>query len=237
MKKILIRFYNLRKDVSHYVNDAGKVLTYHFKRSIDPADVKPLEFYEPEPAHAAYEGEFWYANTFVESVEADIQIHRSLKQLVYSATATFHYEIPQQGSLAYLLAAMDRFGINVSPSDWWEVVPFSFVVDWFYDVGRLLERLDFTNLPSKIVIHDFCDSIKFEFIEEYEVKNLEIVPTVPDPQNPWIASPAQPSRKYIEEGYYRWTGNWLVDQELYPNFRTPSGRQIVLLSELVATRM
>lgn len=40
-------------------------------------------------------------------------------------------------------AVLDAFGLNVfRPSLLWDLLPFSFVVDWFVDIGALIERFD-----------------------------------------------------------------------------------------------
>lgn len=80
-----------------------------------------------------------------------------------SATVAYRYELPSavtsvMGDLGTLLSLM---GVNPSLETVWDVIPFSFVVDWFIPVGDWLGRVATVSPSSlKIEIVDICASIK-----------------------------------------------------------------------------
>lgn len=244
LKEMFERLMNLRKTVTEFIDNSSKLLTYHFRRSIDPLDIKESDFWLPSSGYLeTYVPNESYVMSGIYSVGVNYQ-RRKEAQVEYHATAYFHYNVPYQGTFAKIFAALDRFGFNVSLSDVWEIVPFSFVVDWFLDIQSLIETLDFTNVPVQIVIHDFCDSISFDYAEKLVVdpdvqEPVRVVPcgthAQDTPLSGWTVPPSFPGSEYHEHGYYRWTGKWTVDLTEFPQLRTPKGTQIVLLANLIAT--
>jgi hypothetical protein len=59
--------------------------------------------------------------------------------LYFSATITYSSEdvVPSE-----IREACDQFGLRLSAYNAWDLVPYSFVVDWFLDIGDMLERYD-----------------------------------------------------------------------------------------------
>lgn len=51
-----------------------------------------------------------------------------------------------------------RLDLLVNPENLWDLVPFSFVVDWFYNIGSLLEQLDQIDHLSHLKIDAVYDS-------------------------------------------------------------------------------
>lgn len=49
---------------------------------------------------------------------------------------------------------MDSVGFEANPRILWDAIPFTFVVDWFFNVGKVLERFRFNALELPIVITD-----------------------------------------------------------------------------------
>jgi len=80
----------------------------------------------------------------------------------YSATMIYIYECPQLAQrYKTLLVVLDSLGVNWDPSILWEAVPFSFVIDWFINVGDWMEsNYQKTALPIRVNIVDFCHSLK-----------------------------------------------------------------------------
>jgi hypothetical protein len=70
-----------------------------------------------------------------------------------------------QGALGTLRSKLNAFGIDRIIGSIWEAIPYSFVVDWFINVGGVLDSLEdyFVN-PLPIVIQDFVHSIKYEYV-------------------------------------------------------------------------
>ncbi len=67
--------------------------------------------------------------------------------------------------LAYsdVLGMLDALGLNLNPRIVWDAIPFSFVVDWFFDIGKRLNEYRQDNLDVTLIVHDFCISQKFEY--------------------------------------------------------------------------
>jgi len=90
---------------------------------------------------------------FRRRITTDSAVFRCMMQYNYSYTA-------YQRENAYVLGLLDMLGVNFNPSYIWEVVPWSFVLDWVVDVGRWLDRYEIKNLEPKINILQYCWSIK-----------------------------------------------------------------------------
>jgi hypothetical protein len=60
---------------------------------------------------------------------------------------------------------MNAFGISDVIATIWEAIPFSFVVDWFFNVGNMLASIEdyLAGDPLPIVILDFAHSVKYKF--------------------------------------------------------------------------
>jgi hypothetical protein len=92
-----------------------------------------------------------------------IEVNRTVSM----APSEFHAEIDYtysysqfQVEFAQLLGLLDAFGVNLNPATIWRAIPFSFVVDWFVNVGRWLDRLKLRNMEPVINIRRYCWSIK-----------------------------------------------------------------------------
>jgi len=81
------------------------------------------------------------------------------------------------GLLKELSAFYDAFGVYWDPQVLWNAIPFSFLVDWFFEVGDWLHRkFSKPNLTVKLRVIDFCISVKADCLTEGAIKvpyNLE----------------------------------------------------------------
>jgi len=88
----------------------------------------------------------------------------SVRNKLFFCTMKYRYTVPaldrHSNEVVKYLAWMDSLGLKLTPGVIWEAIPFSFVVDWFINVGDYLNQLDSDNLDSVIEIVDFCYSIK-----------------------------------------------------------------------------
>lgn len=73
---------------------------------------------------------------------------------------------PNDPELVNLGAAMDWLGLNMNPAILWDLVPFSFVVDYFVGIGDWLERFKRSNLNLTFSVLDACYSLKREYVTE-----------------------------------------------------------------------
>jgi len=53
-----------------------------------------------------------------------------------------------------LRAILDALGVELNPVIVWDAVPFTFVIDWFFDVGSFLERFSVDTLELPVVLVD-----------------------------------------------------------------------------------
>jgi len=73
-----------------------------------------------------------------------------------------HYTVAAFRQLDYM---MSRFGVTGPASFAWEVIPFSFVVDWFLDLRSITNSLDNLLTGSQKKIVDICMSDKIRFTD------------------------------------------------------------------------
>lgn len=80
----------------------------------------------------------------------------------YSATMRYRYPLPDVLGTSWgeLFALMDSLGVNANPAVIWNAIPFTFVIDWFVNIGRLLDGLRVENVVFQTEILDFCHSVK-----------------------------------------------------------------------------
>ena len=75
-----------------------------------------------------------------------------------------------QGWLSRLAQICDSFGV-LDPAALWDVVPFSFIVDWFFTTQSFLHKLKPRLFPATAVIHDYLESIVMETTVTYKLLN------------------------------------------------------------------
>jgi hypothetical protein len=80
----------------------------------------------------------------------------------YVATMKFTYWSPDLlKRFGKLGAFLDAFGVYWDPQIIWDAIPFSFIVDWFYNFGDFLSSwLAHPNTNVQFRIIDFCASVK-----------------------------------------------------------------------------
>lgn len=239
IKKLVRKMRTANDAVFDFINNADKRMTLHYEKKLSPTYFKPSSWFDPTPIstslyHTSPNGEWYFAR---DTVPVGFTLHgvqrRTITDLEYHATMDFSYHLPSVGpALKSFLASLDHFGINLSISDVWEVIPFSFMVDWFFDVGSFLEQFDMSNLPVTVVVNDFCHSFKYKRKNEIEFTSVT-------PSN-W--TPLDTTLSIEKECYYRWPAipppptNALGEWE-WPKLNTRWGLfRISIASALAATR-
>jgi hypothetical protein len=100
--------------------------------------------------------------------------HQSLRTDVCKMVATVRgYRSVQYSSKLFsqLDYMMSRFGVTGPASLAWELVPFSFVVDWFVDLRGITDRLDNLLTGNTKKILDICLSEKLDMTGKTSVRN------------------------------------------------------------------
>lgn len=66
-------------------------------------------------------------------------------------------------------AWLDTLGLNLSPTVIWNAIPYSFVVDWFANVGDCLKQYDSNWLSPYTELGFFVENQKFSFTYKHEI--------------------------------------------------------------------
>jgi hypothetical protein len=136
---------------------------------------------------------------------------RSVFQLV-------RYSIPESQ-----IKAMDTFGLNNPLLLAWELLPFSFVADWFLPIGNALEQLTATN---GLIFHGSARSIKIEKKLSYSFYGNGTAVSVP---NGFAVAQGQLHDTLNEFSLVR-EGVLSFPSPQWPEFRTPKSWQQALTS-------
>jgi hypothetical protein len=90
-----------------------------------------------------------------------------LTRIVRHSQSVFHFEVEYnynytqyQREHAHLLTLLDNIGINFDPKIIWNAIPWSFVVDWVFDVSRWLDQFKVSNMEPQINIRRCLWSVK-----------------------------------------------------------------------------
>lgn len=79
---------------------------------------------------------------------------------IYRFTVDYTYAIkPDPYNL--MKGCLDQLGIRKDAQIIWDALPYSFIVDWFLNVGNLLHRMSSDNLDVTVEILSCCHSVKW----------------------------------------------------------------------------
>lgn len=122
----------------------GKVLTSHFTKVLT------------DPAKLA--GEY---NWFLASHSCKRLLTVEYDKSMYHATMKYHYSLGDftRRNLDKLVL-LDTLGINLNPKIIWDMLPWSFAVDWILGVGTFLDQFKIQAVQPTVVVDDFCHSVK-----------------------------------------------------------------------------
>lgn len=87
----------------------------------------------------------------------NVTIVRSLPDKPISTTETTRFQIYSDN---YNAGVLETLGLNLNLGNTWDLIPFSFVADWFINVGNVLANLDHYSVISKMNIHTVIISTK-----------------------------------------------------------------------------
>jgi hypothetical protein len=109
----------------------------HRKHAFDPvSDTASGNFVYPSGTHKAY----WSG-----SMDGRITAHLVFKTL----------KIPELETMETILKVyLDALGFELNPKIIWDAIPFSFVLDWFFEVGGWLQRFKSDTLELPVVLAD-----------------------------------------------------------------------------------
>jgi hypothetical protein len=114
------------------------------------------------------------AHLFGIDIPVDLLIRQNTGKLFM--TYKYYFVCPElSGVLNRLKQFVDQMGI-LDPAAIWDVIPFSFLVDWLYPVGTWLHHnLKPTLLPADLCICDWCESIGKQFTIDAAIRGVPII--------------------------------------------------------------
>jgi hypothetical protein len=141
---------NFQKKLAKFQEQAGKPQTRHYKRYVDLAILPPDATLYSDASTVLKRKALW------------------LQKPVYHATVKFVFTLPDMGVIQNQIAGfLDSLGFQLNPRIVWDSIPYSFLVDWFVDVGSWLGSLRVDNLKVPAVVTGFCHSLKWEWQARY----------------------------------------------------------------------
>jgi hypothetical protein len=75
-------------------------------------------------------------------------------------------------AFAGLRSTMEKYGVALTAYNMWDMVPYSFIVDWFLDVGGLLETYTSRNIALKVKNRGAWFSVERRWTNEYGFKEV-----------------------------------------------------------------
>jgi hypothetical protein len=144
--------FNLKKRIQTFLDNAGKPQRRHFTYSWKP-DPTPVNIIDVSTGGSS----------------RVINITTTRSQMKYCATMSYVYSTGEASQLVKTIGGyLDALGINLDPQILWDSIPFSFIVDWFFNVGAWLGSLKVENTPAITYITEFGHSVKYQVTREAE---------------------------------------------------------------------
>jgi hypothetical protein len=105
----------------------------------------------------------------------DVQCRITTEVARVNRTCSYTYLAPEfHGFLSRLKQFIDAFGI-LDPAALWDVVPFTFIVDWFIGIGSWLHKNRPKLFPVDVLIRDYCESFKLVQVHAWYVHSYNRV--------------------------------------------------------------
>jgi hypothetical protein len=239
VKTIIERFFNADRVIYQFIKNSNKRHTLHYRSLLDPRfflakeDLQGCGMYE---IATDLQHDLVYAQAVFQRIQSPwFWTRRFGDGVQYHATLDFKYSIPAlPAGLTSFLASLDHAGVRLSIGDVWDLVPFSFIVDWFVGVSRLLHTFDVDNLPVTVTPYDFCDSIRYH-MSELRRATLPTVVCLDNNVNEadaWEVHPLSASQSYSEDVFIRMVG-MLPPSDPTVWFKLPRGMRWVTAGALV----
>lgn len=156
--KLVSGITSFEHDVRQFLHREGKRQQRYWGRSVPPQfseAVLATGSYIPPDIKVLNNLDIIWRWTIKEVVQSEPRFH---------ATMRYRYQLDDRlrAEARTLNGFLDRLGINGNPAILWNALPFSFVVDWFVNVGGYLNKLRVDNVRPVTEVSDFCSSVKSE---------------------------------------------------------------------------
>lgn len=135
--------------INAFITRSGRVRISHYSRFL-------TESIDPDPQRENGSG---FQAFQPEGPVYPLRTYTRMDRFVETEPASFHVQVQYnynytayQVEHARILALLDALGISNDPSIIWNAIPWSFVVDWVFGVGRYLDSMKVGNMDPKINI-------------------------------------------------------------------------------------
>lgn len=261
VQTIVEKLWHLDEKIAKYLAFANERQTLHFRRGLaPPVDFKGEEWFEAGPiSRKSWDGTFHGRANQTSDFSGvwDCAARNEISDYTFQATMDFEYSIPKilglSQKMQHFYATLETFGVVLSLKDFWEMVPFSFVVDWVLGVSDWLEDIGEVNaLPVEVIIYDYCRSIRYRLDRKQTLVlhqaryngpawNQAFGPWPGPSWDQWPADRFTPPTHDVAvetvTSYYRKAGIPVFDKSKFPDMKTPKGIFMVTGAALIAQRM
>lgn len=158
IRKFFESWINFRERWSKMIANEGKPRTTRYRQYVDGTAFSGDIPESGEPTFGGWSGVLHRRGRY--------EIHRIKNPgIQYAATMRYRYKLPSDihNVGRQMDALFDALGLQSgNPAAVWNAIPFTFVIDWFVNIGGFLERLRTDNIQIQTEILDFCHSAKIE---------------------------------------------------------------------------
>lgn len=141
-KEIFDRIVSFRKRYEQFQAGLLKVQRRHFQVNLD-ALLPSTHHWADNPGH-----------------EVGYTTYEWVYKPKYTFSCRYVYSIPEQPMVA-MKAILDYFGVRPNPRIIWDAVPYSFLVDWFLNIGQLLDSVGSGNLDVDVALLSCTQSLRW----------------------------------------------------------------------------
>lgn len=159
VRKLFSATCNWETRLDKFVKDQGRSL-HRVRRTEYEFSVPKTRDTSPPALLRAGTGEFW-------------KWYYSGSGTRYNASAfDYRYQLPQYSKNGLRARGLlDTLGLNVTPANVWQVLPWSFVIDWFYDVEGYLKLYGNDWITPYIVWEQSCCSYQIKYSGSWWMEN------------------------------------------------------------------
>jgi hypothetical protein len=154
VNNILDRFFHMKENMDAFVSGAGAFFRHHWSEDRVFSDSDWSVWADPS----------YYNIELISGVRWPTGLQMRVKRqtlLSYHATAIYKYTLPDlQGVWNTIAKYLTYWGVSFDASTIWNELPFSFVLDWFFNISKWLHSHRFDLYKVDIMLADFCASTK-----------------------------------------------------------------------------
>lgn len=144
LKKIFQYIGQYEMKLHDLISRAESPQVRRFRTNVTGTDVESYAYDEP-----------WSGHQF--------KLHTAYSNITFCAKMCFAYSLPKyRWSELNCRAALDALGLNVNPAQIWDAIPFSFLVDWFTNIGTVLEQFNNNWLEPILSVRSMMYSVLTE---------------------------------------------------------------------------